>query len=325
MFWGLLGGASLIGGALASKKASKTAAKNTAISDAAAREAATMVQEGSLEAVSGLQPYAAYSNPALSNIANTQALTRPVLNQVGRGPTLNQLNTPSGAELTNFQDTTQQPQDFKYQFNPNSLAAKYALARSQESINRAAARNRQLLSGNRMQALNRDAIGQYALDTQNQFNRQLAEAQFNAGIARDRFGRQVTENQLNNQNANTLWNRGLTASQFDNQRLMDQNRINLTNQGFDNASMTDQFNLSQAAYQNELQRQQYLANIGLQAQGGIADYKYRTGADMANIRAGQAANTVAANMFAANAAANAWNNVGSTAGYLGGLYLQNRK
>ena len=75
-------------------------------------------------------------------------------------------------------------------------------------------------------------------------------------------------------------------------------------------------------YGQSMQKNQYLAGVGLSAAGGQADYRYRAGADKASVRVGQGANAAAANMFSGQAQAQAWNTVGQTAGYLGGQYIQ---
>ena len=74
-------------------------------------------------------------------------------------------------------------------------------------------------------------------------------------------------------------------------------------------------------YVANMDRRKYLADTGLTAQGGLADYKYRTNVDKGNLKLGHAANTTAAEMFAGKVKADFINQSKEDIANITGAYL----
>jgi hypothetical protein len=190
-------------------------------------------------------------------------------------------------------------EQFNFQFDENDPAYQWRLQQGEQAVNRAAASNRDLTSGNRALALlnygqgaaSQEYGAQHARALQANQARNAAQAQMfgqthatrgfdNAALA-DMYNRSLTENQANNQIANTRWQRGFDARDFNNRTL------------------AQQYALNRQTYGDDLSRNQYLANTGFGADQRLVDYNYRTGVDKGNLALGHAANTTAADMFQA--------------------------
>ena len=157
----------------------------------------------------------------------------------------------------------------------------FRLSQGLQAVNRAAAKNRNLTSGQRLLDLTNYAQGLASTEYDDAFKRQMAQREFNNRAIADQYGLRMAGRGFNNAANMARYQANLDAARMNNE---------LRNQRY---AMQRQ-NLADV-----WDRSRYLYDTGYGTAQKQADYDYRSAVDRGNLQMGLAADTTAADMFQA--------------------------